>query len=165
MSAVTITLPSKLIENVRRMAENEGKSLEEYIAEVLLRQLDMDPEADVELHLELCEKYLREAEDLLARKDYVQASEKAWGAASQILKALAAREGRELRSHAELWRELWEYADELAEKLSDRELRYLWRTANALHQNSYENWMSAREVELSVRDVERFVERLRSILK
>jgi len=103
MSAVTITLPSKLIENVRRMAENEGKSLEEYIAEVLLRQLDMDPEADVELHLELCEKYLREAEDLLARKDYVQASEKAWGAASQILKALAAREGRELRSHAELW--------------------------------------------------------------
>lgn len=60
---------------------------------------------------------------------------------------------------------MWEYADELAEKLSDRELRYLWRTANALHQNSYENWMSAREVELSVRDVERFVERLRSILK
>ena len=56
---------------------------------------------------------MREAEDFLARKDYVQASEKAWVAASQMLKALAAKEGRELRSHAELWK----YADELAEKL------------------------------------------------
>ncbi|RSN69205.1 HEPN domain-containing protein [Candidatus Korarchaeum cryptofilum] len=120
----------------------------------------MDPEADVELHLKLCEKYLREAEDFLARKDYVQASEKAWGAASQMLKALAAKEGRELRSHAELWK----YADELAEKLGDEELRYLWRTANALHQNFYENWMPSREVELSVRDVKEFVRRLRAIL-
>jgi hypothetical protein len=29
--------------------------------------------------------------------------------------------------------------DELAEKLGDVELRYLWRTANTLHQNFYEN--------------------------
>jgi uncharacterized protein (UPF0332 family) len=118
------------------------------------------PEADVELHLKLCENYMKEAEDFLARKDYVQASEKAWIAASQMLKALAAKEGRELRSHAELWK----YADELAEKLGDEELRYLWRTANALHQNFYENWMPAREVELSVRDVKEFVRRLRAIL-
>jgi predicted DNA binding CopG/RHH family protein len=45
MSSVTITLPSKALENVRKMAEYEGKSLEEYIAEVLLKQLGMDPEA------------------------------------------------------------------------------------------------------------------------
>jgi hypothetical protein len=43
--------------------------------------------------LELPERYLGEAEELLARGDYVQASEKAWGAAAQIVKAVAAREG------------------------------------------------------------------------
>jgi len=33
-----------------------------------------DPEARAELHLKLCEKYMREAEELLEKKDYVQAS-------------------------------------------------------------------------------------------
>ena len=49
---------------------------------------------------------------MLARGDYVQASGKAWGAAAQMVKAVAAREGRELRSHAELWG----YMDKLAER-------------------------------------------------
>ncbi|MEM0017838.1 MAG: PaREP1 family protein [Candidatus Korarchaeum sp.] len=39
---------------------------------------------------------MREAEELLAREDYIQASERAWGS-SQIVKALAAKEGKELR--------------------------------------------------------------------
>jgi DNA-binding ferritin-like protein len=56
------------------------------------------------------------------RKKSTQASEKAWGAASQMVKALAANEGKELRSHASLW----EYVDELAERLRDVELRHLW---------------------------------------
>jgi uncharacterized protein (UPF0332 family) len=94
-----------------------------------------DPEARAELHLKLCEKYMREAEELLEKKDYVQASGKAWGAASQMVKALAAKEGRELRGHASLWK----YVDEVAERLGDVELRHLWGRANNLHQNFYEN--------------------------
>jgi hypothetical protein len=76
-----------------------------------------------------------------------------------MVKAVAAREGRVLGSHAALW----EYVDELAERLGDVELRRLWRTANALHQNFYENWMPPREVELSVRDVKTLLEKLRSV--
>ena len=83
---------------------------------------------------------MREAEGFLARKDHVQASEKALGAA-QMVKAVAAREGKELGSHAALW----EYVDELAEKLEDVELRHLWGRTNNLHQNFYENWMPPRE--------------------
>ncbi len=94
------------------------------------------------------------------KKDYVQASEKAWGAAAQIVKALATKEGKELRSHASLW----EYVDELAERLGEIELRHLWGRANNLHQNFYENWMPAREVELAVNDVKSFVEKLRKLL-
>jgi len=33
-----------------------------------------------ELHLKLCEKYLRDASNLLTGKNYVQAGEKFWGA-------------------------------------------------------------------------------------
>jgi len=38
-----------------------------------------DPKIRAEAHLKLCEKYLKEGEELLAKKDYVQASEKFWG--------------------------------------------------------------------------------------
>jgi hypothetical protein len=51
------------------------------------------------------------------------------GAASQILKALADKEGKEIMSHAELWRAF----------SCNKELRYLWRTTKALHQTFYEN--------------------------
>jgi len=83
------------LEALEERAESEGKAVEELIIEAVFKQLNIaDPEARAELHLKLCEKYMREAEDFLAKKDYVQASRKAWGAASQIVKASAAKEGR-----------------------------------------------------------------------
>jgi hypothetical protein len=42
----------------------------------------LDPLERAEFHRGLAEKFLREAEELLTRGDYVQASEKAWGAAA-----------------------------------------------------------------------------------
>jgi len=156
-----IVLPKRIAEKLRKESEKAGVSEEELVVEALSRMFNepLDPETRFEVHLKLSEKYLRDAEELLARGDYVQASEKAWGAAAQMVKAVAAREGRELRSHAELWG----YMDELAERAGDVMLRYLWRTANALHQNFYEGWMPPREVELAVRDVKVFVEKLRAI--
>ena len=160
MAAITVVSPDKAVEDLERRAKSEGKSLEELVSEAILKQLNIvDPEAKAELHLKLCEKYAREAEGFLARKDYTQASERAWGAASQMIKALASREGKELRSHASLW----EYMDKLAEKLEDIELRHLWGRANNLHQNFYENWMPPREVELSVKDVKTLIEKLRNL--
>ena len=157
-----IVLPKKIERKLKEEAERTGVSEEELVLEALSKALNepLDPEARLEVHLKLSEKYMREAEDLLAKGDYAQASEKAWGAAAQIVKALAAREGKELRSHASLW----EYVDELAEKLGEIELRHLWGRANNLHQNFYENWMPARDVRLAVNDVKMFVERLKAIL-
>jgi hypothetical protein len=43
--------------------------------------------------LKLCEKYLKEAEEFLGKGDGVEAGEKAWGAATQMLKAVATRRG------------------------------------------------------------------------
>ena len=101
MDVITIALPKEVLEALERRSTAEGRAVEELVGEVIFKQLGIDdPEARAELHLKLCEKYMRDAEELLEKKDYAQASERAWGAASQMVKALAAKEGRELRSHA-----------------------------------------------------------------
>ncbi len=161
MGAITVVLPERVLKALEQKASASGKPLEELINDAILDQFSVsDPEIRAEVHSRLCEKYMREADELLARKNYVQASEKAWGAAAQIVKAIAAKRDRRLESHAALW----SYVDELAEELGNNELRRLWRTANTLHQNFYENWMPPREVELSVKDVKTLIERLRKVI-
>lgn len=157
-----IIMPEKIEKRLKEESEKTGVSEEELILEALSKALNepLDPETKVEIHLKLSEKYMKDMEDLLAKKDYIQASEKAWGAAAQIVKALAAKEDKELRSHTSLW----QFVDELAEKLQDIELRHLWSRANSLHQNFYENWMPPRDVTYAVEDVKKFVERIRKLL-
>jgi uncharacterized protein (UPF0332 family) len=156
-------LPKRIEKKLKEESERRGAMEEEIIIEALTKMLNepLNPDEKTEIHLKLSEKYMGEAEEYLRKRDYVQASEKAWGAASQIVKALAAKEGRELRSHASLW----EYMDELAERLRDKELRYLWGRANNLHQNFYENWMPSREVELAVDDVKMLIVKLKTVLE
>ncbi len=115
----------------------------------------------MELHLKLCEKYLREAEELLRKGNHVQASEKAWGAATQIVKAVAAKRGLEIRSH----RELWEFVEKLAEETWDEELRRLWHIANSLHINSYEAWAPPQMVMSGIKDLKRLVDKLKKLVK
>jgi uncharacterized protein (UPF0332 family) len=161
--SLELLLPRKIVERLRKEAERTGASEEELLVNVLSERFGekLDPDTEVEMHLRLSEKELMEAEEFLRKGDLVQASEKAWGAAVQIVKAVAAREGRELRSHAELWR----FVDEVAGRLSDVELRRLWRTANVLHQNFYENWMPPSDVRYAIEDVKEFVGKLRKLLQ
>jgi hypothetical protein len=157
-----LTLPKKVEARLREEAEKAGVSEEELVLEALSKFLNepLDPETKSELHLKLSEKYLKDAEEFLAKGDYVQASEKAWGAASQIVKALAAREGRELRSH----RELHNYVAELSRKKKDREIIRCWLTATSLHQNFYENWLPGEAVRSAVEDIKAFIEKLSQLL-
>jgi len=154
-----LALPERVAAKLREEAEGAGMLVEELVAEALAKFLGepLDPEDRLELHLKLSEKYLRDAEDFLAKGDYVQASEKAWGAAAQMVKAVAAREGRVLRSH----RELHEYVAELSRKMGDREVVRLWLAASSLHQNFYENWLPGDAVKSAVEDVKVFVEKLK----
>jgi len=141
-------------------AERRGTAVDEVVVELLEAALgtSLDPLERAEFHRGLAEKFLRETEELLARGDYLQASEKAWGAAAQIVKAVAAKKGKELKSHGELWQFVSEIAGE------DRELRRLWRTANSLRQNFYEGWMPPEDVKYAVEDVKHLVERLKKML-
>ncbi len=57
--------------------------------------------------------YLEEAWTLLNKGDYVQASEKVWGAAASIVKAVAIRQNIEVKSHGELYKFVAKVKDEL----------------------------------------------------
>ncbi|MBO3763353.1 MAG: PaREP1 family protein [Thermoproteota archaeon] len=50
-------------------------------------------------YLRLNAKYLREAEELIEKKDYPQASEKIWRSFVEALKALASERGISLGTH------------------------------------------------------------------
>lgn len=155
-----ITLPKNLREKIKEESKKLGISDEEFIVEALSEYLKIDPELRVRVHLELCEKYLIEAEDLVKRGDYVQASEKAWGAASQIVKALAAKRNKELRSHAELHR----FVSDIRKEIDDPEISTLWLSANSLHQNFYENRLPDETVKDGIENVKRFVNKLRELI-
>ena len=159
---VSIVLPKKIEKKLKEESERTGVSEEELVLEALSKFLNepLDPETRVETHLKLSEKYMRVAENFLSRKDYVQASEKAWGAAAQVVKALAAKRGVELRSHGELHREVMRVAKEAG----DDEIRLLWQSAISLNQNFYENWLPPEMVEKNIEDMKKFLDKSRRLL-
>ncbi|MDT7864729.1 MAG: PaREP1 family protein [Thermoproteota archaeon] len=159
---ISLVLPKKIEKKLKEEAERAGISEEELMIEALSKFLNepLDPETKAEIHLKLSEKYLRNAEEFLTKKDLVQASEKAWGAATQIVKALAAKEGKELRSHGELLR----YVAELSKEKDDKEIMKFWFSATSLHQNFYENWFPEEAVRSAMEDVKNFIEKLKKFL-
>jgi len=159
---ISLVLPKKLEEKIKKESERLEIPEEELVLKAISEffKEPLDPESKVELHLKLCEKFLKEAEELIAKRDYVQASEKAWGASAQIVKAVAAKEGKEIRSHGELHK----FVVELRKKENDPEILTLWSPATSLHQNFYENWLPEGMVKDLVENVKKFVEKLKKLI-
>ena len=154
---ITLELPERLIIKLKKLSRVKEKTLEELISEAIFKRFNItDPEVKAELHLKLCQKYIREAEDFLAKKDYVQASEKAWGAASQIVKAVAIKRGIELKSH----RESWEFITSLNKEYPDWNLLNMFHVANSLHINFYEDRLTSEAVINGIETIKIFVENL-----
>ena len=99
---------------------------------------------------------LAQAKDELASGDYLQASEKLWAAAAQMVKAVADRHGWRHDSH----RSLFEAVSQLAQETGDEDLKVSFQIANSLHTNFYESWQPQEYVESSVQIIERFISRL-----
>ena len=157
---ITLEIPKRVLEKLQEKADSEDETLEEVALETLINQTGLeDPETRAEVHSKLCEKYLAEAEKLLSEQDYIQAGEKAWGAASQILKAIAAKRGIRLRSHEALH----EYLSKVCEESGEAGLDRLWGSATTLHQNFYEAWLPPEMVKRRVVDVKQLIENLRGI--
>jgi HEPN domain-containing protein len=155
-----VVIASSIYQRLKEEAERRGAAVDEVAVELLEASLgvSLDPPERAGFHRSLAEKFLREAEELLARGDYVQASEKAWGAAAQMVKAVAAKKGKELKSHGDLWRFVLEVAGE------NDELRRLWHVANTLHQNFYGGWIPPEGVRRAVEDVKQFINMMKKLL-
>lgn len=104
---------------------------------------------------------LAQGREELAQGDVRQASEKGWGAAAQIVKAVAEQRGWPHRNHAALF----DAISYLVAETRDVEIRRLFDVANALHINFYENWNNAENVSTALDDVERFVDKLEPLAR
>jgi len=153
-----IILPERVKRKIIEESKRRGINLEEYIAEIIVDHVSQNPEDKVELYLKLCEKYLKDAEDMLRKGDSIQASEKMWGAAATCVKAVALKlKGLRLTSHGELW----EFINELSKVMGDEEIRKLWRTAVSMHINFYEKWAPLEDVRHALKDIKTLINKLR----
>ncbi len=104
---------------------------------------------------------LEKARDELAQGDLRQASEKGWGAAAQMVKAVAQRRGWRHDGHAALF----EIVNRLVAETGDPHLGMIFYTANGLHINFYENVMGRELVEIGLDQVEEFVQKLEQLIE
>ena len=100
------------------------------------------PEAIAEEYRETSRRLMGQADEEFEKGDLLQASEKAWGAASQCLKAMAALRGIQHASH---W-ELRLVANHMVNETGHRRIRELFAVGESLHANFYEAWMPEEEV-------------------
>ena len=105
-------------------------------------------------------EFMTKAFQELEQGDVVQASEKGWGAAAQMLKAVADRRGLPHNSHGLLYG----VVRTLVQETGDSQIANLFQVAGSLHMNFYENWSPAELVELALHDVERLLDKLEPML-
>ena len=103
---------------------------------------------------------LAQGREELADGNVRQASEKGWGVAAQIVKAVVEQRGWEHKNHAALF----DMISYLVSETRDHEIRRLFDVANALHINFYENWNNAANVSSALDDVERFLDKLEPLI-
>ena len=113
-----------------------------------------------EYHMDTANEFLSKARVYLSDDDLLQASEKGWGAAARMVKAVAETRGWRHSSHGDLYRAV----DLLTDETDDQRLRTVFQSANALHQNFYEGWMTDAAVSAGLANVEEFVGRLQAVL-
>ncbi|MEZ0290247.1 MAG: PaREP1 family protein [Sulfolobales archaeon] len=164
--SVHIVIPRKLYERLASL----GVDVESKIIEILLNELKLDPREELEVYIELAERFLYEGKNLVD-KDPVQASEKLYKAAEESVKALViihrveeiiarVRERGRWRSE-----DLFNAVTMLRSVYGD-EIRRLWNTAWTLHVWGFHEAKATKEyVEASVRDVELLVELVSRALK
>lgn len=106
------------------------------------------------------ERFLAQARQELSAGDLAQASEKGWGATAQLLKAIAEQRGWEHHRRRHYHRII----SRLRAETGDGDIRRLFDTASALHENFYENDTPADEVGERLDEVEALLGKLLLVL-
>ena len=155
-----ITLPKTIANLIRKKAEENNLTIEEFLIDLLTR--DIDPNDRARKYIEAALELLKQAKIELEKNNLRQASEKIWGAAALSIKAYAyARERKILEKHVHLW----QYKSKVAEELGDW-VRVAWLMADSMHKNFYEDLADRKDIECALTEVEKLVKTIASkILK
>ena len=62
-----VMIPKRLLE----LARERGVDVESRVTDLLLRDLSLNPDAEAEVHVEVAERYLKEAREQLSKADSV----------------------------------------------------------------------------------------------
>ena len=104
-------------------------------------------------------EFIARARTYLVEDDLLQASEKGWGAAAQMVKAAAESRGWRHSGHRDLYRTV----DRLVEETGDDGIRLAFGSSGQLHTNFYEGWLSHETVDAHVAEVEELVGKLEAL--
>ena len=151
----TVVVKGVIARRLKEEAEKLNLTLEEYLLELLAR--NMDPKDRAREYITAASSLLVEAEEELEKGNVRQAAEKVWDAAALAVKASAFwREGKRLTSHEELW----EYRRRLEAELGDW-VYDAWMAANGMHTCFYEDWCEKGDVEKALRAVGKLVKEVK----
>ena len=114
----------------------------------------------VDHRIEAATEFLAKAHTCLEDGDLQQASKQGWEAVERMVDAVAEERGWPHESPGDLYRVISRLADET----SDKQLRTLFSSADALHWNAYEGWFTTAFVADGLKDVEEITKRLSAAL-
>jgi len=163
---MSISIPRRLFDEITK----KGIDIESYIIDLLTKMFNLDPTVSVESHLELSMKYLNEGKSLID-KDPIQASEKLYKAAEEVVKALTIyfnlSDIMEKVNERKRWTvtEMDKASRLISEKLG-KWFRSSWDTAWALHVwGFHEAKLDSESVRDRFPDIEKMVIEAQKVVK
>ena len=115
---------------------------------------------ETRVHVDQSKTFLSQAFKELDAGDLLQASEKGWGAAAQVVKAVAVERGWEHSRH----RQLRLAVTKLGEETDNLEVGRWFALAEALHANFYEGWLDEATLKDYLDNVSMLVRQLEGVL-
>ena len=112
--------------------------------------------ATVEFHMETSQGFILQAEAELRAGRPAQASEMGWNAAARAVKSVADLYGWRRNTPADLFKSV----NNIVRLSGDPEIRTLFASANGLHQNIYEGWLSDEYIAYNIECVKRLLTKL-----
>ena len=107
-------------------------------------------------HIQTAREFMNRSDRYFAEGDVLQGSEKAWGAASHAVMALAQQRGWDFGSHRAMIRAV----NLIGEELGDRAYRAEFGVAEKFHANYYHGFMEEFQIEANRPIVRGFVQRI-----
>ena len=119
------------------------------------------PDNTVRDHREQAWEFLGKSREYLAQDDLHQASEKGWGAAAHMVKAVAETQGWDYRRHDQFHTVVYQ----AMAVTSNNQLRRLGNAANTLHSNYYQRkfLLDAGAIGQDIDDVEELLNALQPL--